>query len=39
MTKPLPFGVIKKKKVLPTLEELEQILANVTLNDKLGIYL
>ena len=36
MTKPLPYGVIKKKKVLPTLEELEQILANVTLNDKLG---
>ena len=28
MTKPLPYGVIKKKKVLPTLEELEQILAN-----------
>ena len=36
MTKPLPYSVIKKKKVLPTLEELEQILANVTLNDKLG---
>ena len=36
MTKPLPYGCIKKKKVLPTLEELEQILSNVTLNDKLG---
>ena len=36
MTKPLPYSVIKKKKVLPTPEELEQILANVTLNDKLG---
>ena len=35
MTKPLPYGVIKKKKVLPTLEELEQILNNVTLDDKL----
>ena len=35
MTKPLPYGCIKKKKVLPTLEELEQILSNVTLNDKL----
>ena len=36
MTKPLPYGVIKKKKVLPTLEELEQILNNVTLDNKLG---
>ena len=36
MTKPLPYGCIKKKKVLPTLEELEQILNNVTLDDKLG---
>ena len=36
MTKPLPYGVIKKKKILPTLEELEQILNNVTLDNKLG---
>ena len=36
MTKPLPYGVIKKKKVLPTLEELESLLSNVTLEDKLG---
>ena len=35
ITKPLPYGTIKKKKVLPTLEELEHILANVTLNNKL----
>ena len=35
MIKLLPYGCIKKK-VLPTLEELEQILSNVTLNDKLG---
>ena len=36
MTKPLPYGVIKKKKVLPTLEKLESLLSNVTLEDKLG---
>ena len=36
MTKPLPYGVIKKKKVLPTLEELESLLSNVRLEDKLG---
>ena len=36
MTKPLPYGVIKKKKALPTLEELESLLSNVTLEDKLG---
>ena len=35
MTKPLPYGVIKKKKVLPSLEELELLLPNVT-EDKLG---
>ena len=35
MTKPLPYGVIKKKKVLPSLEELELLLSNVT-EDKLG---
>ena len=36
MTKLLPYGCIKKKKVLPTPEEFEQILNNVTLDDKLG---
>ena len=36
MTKPLPYGCIKQKKNLPTLEELKEILANVKLTDKLG---
>ena len=36
MTKPLPCGCIKKKKNLPTLEELAVLLKNVTLEDKLG---
>ena len=36
MTKPLPYGFITKKKNLPTLEELKELLANVTLTDKLG---
>ena len=36
MTKPLPYGAIKKNKVLPTLEKLEQILNNVTSDDTLG---
>ena len=36
MTKSLPYGVIKKKRILPTLEELESLLSNVTLEDKLG---
>ena len=36
MTKPLPFGCIKKKKNLPTLEELDEILENVKLSNKLG---
>ena len=35
MTKPLPYDCRKKKKNLPTLEELKEILANVTLTDKL----
>ena len=36
MTKPLPFGCIKLKKTVPTLDELKDLLANVTLNDKIG---
>ena len=36
MTKPLPYGCIKRKKAFPTLEELELILNNVTLDHKLG---
>ena len=36
MTKPLPYGCIKLKKNLPTLEELKDLLANVTLEDKIG---
>ena len=36
MTKPLPYGCIKKKKNVPSLEELTVLLENVTLGDKLG---
>ena len=36
MTKPLLYGCIKLKKNLPTLEELKDLLANVTLEDKIG---
>ena len=37
MTKPLPYGCIKKKtENLPTLEELAVLIENVTLEDKLG---
>ena len=36
MTKPLPYGCIKKNKKLQTLEELKELLANVILTDKLG---
>ena len=36
MTKPLPYGCIKKKINLPTLEELAVLLKNVTLQDELG---
>ena len=36
MTKPLPYGCIKLKKSLPTLEELKELLANVTLDNKIG---
>lgn len=36
MTKPLPFGCIKRNKNLPALQELKDLLANVKLEDKLG---
>ena len=36
MTKPLPYGCIKLKQTIPTLDELKDILANVTLDDKTG---
>ena len=36
MTKPLPYGCIKKKKHFTSLEELPTLLENVTLEDKLG---
>ena len=36
MTKPLPYGCIRKKGSLPTLEKLAVLLKNVTLEDKLG---
>ena len=36
MTKPLPYGCIKLKKSVPTLHELKELLANVTLDDKIG---
>ena len=36
MTKPLPYGCIKKKENLPTFEELAVLLENLTLEDKLG---
>ena len=35
MTKPMPYGCIKLKKNLPTLEELKDLFANVTLEDKI----
>ena len=35
MTKPMPYGCIKLKKNFPTLEELKDLLANVTLEDKI----
>ena len=36
MTKPLPYECIKLKKAVPTLDELKDFLANVTLEDKIG---
>ena len=36
MAKPLPYGCIKKKENVPTLEELATLFKSVTLEDKLG---
>ena len=36
MTKPLPYGCIKKNKKLSTFEELKVLLENVKLEDELG---
>ena len=36
MTKPLPYGFIKKKKKVLSLEELPDFLKSVTLDDKIG---
>ena len=36
MKNPLPYGFITKQNILPTLEELKELLANVTLTDKFG---
>ena len=36
MTKPLPYGCIKLKKGVPSLDELKDLLANVTLEEKIG---
>ena len=36
MTKPLPYECVKLKKAVPTLDELKDFLANVTLEDKIG---
>ena len=36
MTKPLPYGCIKLKKTILTLDELKDLLAKVSLDDKIG---
>ena len=36
MTKPLPYGYIKKQNKLPNFTELEQLLKSITLEDKIG---
>ena len=36
MTKPLPYGCIKKQNKLPNFTELEQLLKSITLEDKIG---
>ena len=36
ITKPLSYGCIKKKKHVPSLEELTELLKSVNLDDKLG---
>ena len=36
MTRPLPYGCIKRQFAVPSFEELEQLLKSVTLEDKIG---
>ena len=36
MTKPLPYGCIKKEDNLPNFDHLEQLLNSITLDDKIG---
>ena len=36
MTRPLPYGCIKRKLSIPSFEELEQLLKSVTLENKIG---
>ena len=36
MTRPLPYGCIKRKKNIPSFEELNELLKSVTLKDKIG---
>ena len=36
MRQPLPYGCVKRKLSVPSLEELEQLLKSVTLEDKIG---
>ena len=39
MTKPLPYGCIKRKEKVLNLEELDQLLKSIALEDKLDIFL
>ena len=39
MTKPLPYGCIKKQKEVPTLNQLNRILDTIDHNDGIGIFL
>ena len=36
MTRPLPYGCIKRMRTVPSFEELEHLLKSVTLEDKIG---
>ena len=36
MTRPLPYGCIKRKKKVLSIEELTELIKNVTLEDKIG---
>ena len=39
MTRPLPYGCIRRKEKTLNFEELKQLLKSVTLEDKIGIFL